>query len=274
MIPGNHPFSLFNSIRINSGGPAVTVGGEVFSADQFFSGGEIFENITPIAGTNDDALYQTERWGDHSYAIPVPNQGAYDIRLHFAEIYVGVAVAGGIGDRVFNVSIEGNQVLSNFDILSEVSPATVLIKEINDVIVNDGVVNIQFNGVVENAKISAIEVLDPNTFDATPNITILTPTEGSDVNQPFQVGFSVENWDVAEGSTHMHYFIDGNMIGPHYSLNPITIDGLSLGNHTVRIELFEASHTGTGIFDEVTINVTDQVLCSTTPFRINGGTFN
>ena len=267
IIPSNYPFSLFESIRINAGGPQVTAGGNIFSADQFSTGGDVFENIVGINNTNDDVLYQSERWGGNlTYAIPVSNQGAYDIRLHFAEIYVGVDIAGGAGDRVFNVSVEGNQVLSNFDILTEVAPATALVKEINDVIVNDGILNIQFTGIVENAKISAIEVLDPNTFVATPNITVLSPLDGADVNQPFQVGFSVENWEVAQGSTHMHYFIDGLMVGPHYSLSPITIDNLSMGVHTIRIELFEASHTGTGIFDEVTVNVTDQVVCSTTEF--------
>ena len=266
IISSSHSFSLFESIRINAGGPQVTAGGNLFSADQFSTGGDLYENIVSINNTTDDALYQTERWGDLTYAIPVSSQGAYDVRLHFAEIYLGVEIAGGIGDRVFNVSIEGNQVLSNFDILTEVAPATALVKEINDVIVNDGILTIQFTGVVENPKISAIEILDPNTFEATPNITVLSPSDGADVNQPFLVGFSVENWEVAQGSTHMHYFIDGLMIGPHYSLNPITIDDLSLGVHTIRLELFEASHTGTGVFDEVTVNVTDQVVCSTTPF--------
>ncbi len=266
ITPGNHSFRLFDSIRINSGGPQITANGAVFTSDQYADAGELFDNTVNIDGTSNDALYQTERWGDFTYNIPVTNQGTFDIRLHFAEIYFGVDISGGVGSRVFNVSIEGNQVLSNFDILTEVAPATALVKEFNDVAISDGFASIQFTSLVENAKISAIEILDPNTFDATPDITILTPGNGASVGQPFSVGFRVDNWEVQEGSTHMHYYIDGQMIGPHYSLDPISIDGLSLGSHTIRIELFEAGHTGTGIYDEVTVTVTDQVSCITTEF--------
>ena len=266
IAPGNYTFRLFDSIRINAGGPQITANGVTFSADQHANGGELFDNDVTIGGTSSQALYQTERWGDFTYNIPVANQGTYDIRLHFSEIYFGVDVNGGIGSRVFNVSIEGNQVLSNFDILTEVPVATALTKEFNDIAISDGMATIQFTSLVENAKISAIEILDPNTFDATPNITILSPSDGASVGQPFSIGFRVENWEVEEGSTHMHYFIDGEMVGPHYSLNPLTIDGLSTGIHTIRLELFEASHTGTGIFDEVTVNVTDQVACTDTEF--------
>ena len=266
IVPDSYSFTLFETIRINTGGPELTAGGNIFSEDQYANGGNLYENIVGIGNTTDDALYQTERWGDFTYSIPVPGQGAYDVRLHFAELYYGVEVNGSIGDRVFNVSMEGNQVLTNFDMLAEVAPATALVKEINDVIVNDGILNIEFTGVVENPKISAIEILDPNTFTATPSITIISPAEGAQVNQPFQVGFSIQNWEVAQGSTHMHYFVDGLMIGPHYSLNPITFDDLSVGPHTIRIELFEASHTATGIFDEITVNVTDQIACLSNPF--------
>jgi len=266
IIPVNQSFSLFNSIRINSGGPQLTAGGNVFSADLFASGGELFDNIVSINGTTDDALYQTERWGNFTYNIPVPGQGAYDIRLYFAEIYFGVDVNGGIGDRVFNVSIEGNPILSNFDILSEVAPATALIKEINDVQVNDGLVTIQFTGVVENPKISAIEILDATAFDATPNITILSPNDGSSVNQPFLVSFTLENFVLQPGGNHIHKLVDGNDAGDQFNSNPITFDGLSLGTHVIRLELIDPSHAGLGVSDQITVNVTDQVVCSTTPF--------
>lgn len=271
MVTSNHPFSLFELLRINTGGPQLTASGSTFIADQFSSGGSLFTNAVPIAGTTDDELYQTERFGSFSYSIPVPTNGEYDIRLHFAELYFGLpggGSSGGVGSRIFNVTIEDVPVLTDFDILSEVDPATALLKELDNIQIDGGVVNIQFMSVVQSPKISAIEILPPNTFtgDSDASITITSPSQGWDVNQPFDVAFTIENWTVLEGDTHMHYYIDDVMQEPYYSFDPITIDNLSLGSHTVKIELFLANHTGTGVFDEVTVNVTGQISCNTTPF--------
>ncbi|MEP3209519.1 MAG: malectin domain-containing carbohydrate-binding protein [Maribacter sp.] len=270
-----YPFSILDGIRINAGGPEFVAGGETFIADNFNVGGSTFSTTEAIEGTTDDALYQTERFGaagSFGYEIPVGSAGEYDIRLHFAEIFYGLpggGSSGGQGSRVFNVSIEGNQVLTNFDILSEVAPATALTEEFNNIQINDGAVSIQFTGIVESPKVSAIEILPPNTFDETSNdadITITSPSNGWDVNQPFEVAFRLENWTILEGDTHVHYYIDDMMIGPHYNYEPITIDNLSLGSHTIKIELFNPDHTATGIFDEVTVNVTGAISCNTTPF--------
>ncbi|NAS12381.1 PKD domain-containing protein [Poritiphilus flavus] len=269
VVSDSYSFFIFNAVRINAGGPEVTADGETFVADQYFNGGDTYTDAIPIENTDADQLYQSERYSTFSYEIPIPVAGEYDIRLHFAEIFLGVPSGnpgGGAGDRVFNVAIEGEEVLVNFDILTETDPATALIKTFDNFSITDGTANIQFTPGVDNPKISAIEILPPDTFQATPDITIISPSNGWDVNQPFEVNFTVENWEIAVGSTHMHYFIDGVMVGPHYSYGPITIDGLSLGNHTIRLELFDASHVGTGVFDEITVNVTAQLTCNDNPF--------
>ncbi|WP_171037082.1 malectin domain-containing carbohydrate-binding protein [Maribacter algarum] len=262
--------SVFDPIAINAGGLAESATPNNFDADQYATGGSLFTNSTAIANTGDDAIYQTERFGNFSYNIPVSESGEYDIRLHFAELYFGLldGGTGGVGSRIFNVTIEGNPVLTDFDISSEVSPATALQKEFDNISVTDGFVTIEFTSVVENPKVSAIEILPSNTFDTNPNasITINAPSEGNDVNQNFDVSFSVDNWTIAEGNTHMHYFIDDVMVGPHYSYEPISIEGLGLGSHTIKLELFNINHTGTGIFDEVTVNVTSAVTCNSSPF--------
>jgi len=264
---GSYPFSILSSVRVNVGGPQVTLDSHSFEGDQYFSGGSLYTAAIPIAETNDDALYQTERFGAFTYEIPVPVSGEYDIRLHFAELYFGVgSQAGGPGSRVFNVNIEGNPVLTNFDILAETDPATALQKEFDNVSVTDGFATIQLLKITENAKLSGIEILPPSAFDPVPAVSITSPTNGANVNLPFEVNFSVENWTIQEGGTHMHYYIDGEMVGPHYSYGPITIDGLSLGNHSIRLELYEVGHVPTGIFHEITVNVTEQGVCNSTPF--------
>lgn len=272
IVTDSYTFYIFDAIRVNTGGPEVTAGGEIFIAEQYSSGGDIYSNNVPISGTPDDELYQSERYGTFSYEIPIPVADEYDIRLHFAEIFFGVGAnpPGGIGTRVFNVALEGNEILSNFDILAEVPVATALIKEFDNVSIVDGVANFQFTNVVDNAKISAIEILPKDTFSGSgASVTITSPKNGWDVNQPFEVNFNVQNWEIVQGGTHMHYFVDGAMVGPHYSYEPITIDGLSLGTHTIRLELFDVGHVPTGIFDEVTVNVTASLSCNDNEFPTN-----
>ncbi|MBT9189056.1 PKD domain-containing protein [Zobellia russellii] len=267
VVANSYPISIFDPIRINVGGPSLTFDGNTFLDDQNANGGNLFNKDIAIANTLNDELYQTERFQTFSYNIPLPISGRYDIRLHFAELYFGVgSVSGGPGSRVFDVTIEGNPVLTNFDILEETAPATAIIKDFDNVLITDGVANIQFLSIIENPKVSAIEILPADAITVAPTIVINSPTNGAMVNQPFNIAFAVQNWEIAEGSTHMHYYIDDVMVGPHYSYGPITINDLSLGNHTIKLELYEAGHVPTGIFDEVTVNVSDENGCGNTPF--------
>ncbi|MCB0360579.1 MAG: hypothetical protein KDD44_13120, partial [Bdellovibrionales bacterium] len=51
--------------RINVGGESYTDSlGRVWVADQFFSGGDVYQDAVPISGTSEDTLYQSERYGD------------------------------------------------------------------------------------------------------------------------------------------------------------------------------------------------------------------
>jgi hypothetical protein len=95
--------------------------------------------------------------GTFGYAIPVAN-GTYAVRLHFAETYFGVAVAGGAGKRVFNVGAEGAAWLTRFDIFAEAGANTALVKSRN-VTVGDGTLTLTFTSVVEKAIVSAIEIV-------------------------------------------------------------------------------------------------------------------
>ena len=267
IVTSSYTFTTTKFLRINSGGPEVNVGSDSFIEDNYFIGGNLYSNKSAIAGTANDAIYQTERYGNMSYQIPVPVAGVYDIRLHFAELYFGAnGNSGKVGDRVFNVSIEGNKVLTNFDILSETQPLTALIKEFNNVSITDGFADIKFEGIKNNAKISAIEILPPDTFTPEPEITILSPKNNANVNETFNINFAVKNWVIAEGDTHMHYFIDGVEINPHYNYGPITISNLNLGSHVIRLELYENNHVPTGIYDEITVAVIEQATCESTPF--------
>ena len=89
--------------------------GNVWSADQFFTGGAPMITTAPIDAAlptaEDQALYQLGREGqDFTYSIPV-QPGLYSIRLKFAEPSYNWAF-----ERPFNLSINGREVMHNVDI--------------------------------------------------------------------------------------------------------------------------------------------------------------
>ncbi|MEY4929811.1 MAG: hypothetical protein RI909_535 [Bacteroidota bacterium] len=161
VIPQPTPFT-----RINTGGNSFGS----WSADNYFSGGGVYSRTVAIANTTDDLLYQTERFGNtFTYAIPVSKTGYYRVNLHFAEIYHGIQNGLGIGARVFDVEAENKKVLTNYDIFKAAGGhSKAIIEKIDSVQVLDGFLTLKFNRVVDNAKISAIELAE-YTVEAVPN---------------------------------------------------------------------------------------------------------
>jgi Malectin domain len=78
-VPSPVPNSIvFYPILINVGGGEYTdLAGRLWSADQKFEGGTTFVKSVLIAGTEDDTIYSSERYGSFSYnfTIPVGNYG-------------------------------------------------------------------------------------------------------------------------------------------------------------------------------------------------------
>ena len=145
-----------------------------------FVGGSTYSTTQSITGTLDPTLYQTERYGPTlTYNIPVVND-TYTVTLYFAEIWFDHA-----GWRVFNVSIEGQTVLQNFDIWA-VAGQFAALQRTFVVTVTDGVLNIVATASVNNAKFSAIQVVPGFAAPTpTPNTTPTpTPTHQASVRFP------------------------------------------------------------------------------------------
>ena len=150
--------------RINAGGAAYTdPSGNVWKSDAgYYNTGSSYSASSAtvdILNTTLDPLYRTERWDDSTapemvYSLPVP-AGTYQVRLHFAELVSGNF---GVGRRVFDVLMEGQTVLSNYDIYAKVGGNTAVVETVQKT-VSDGTLNIEFRHRVENPKISAIEVI-------------------------------------------------------------------------------------------------------------------
>src|SRR5262249_24598435 len=137
---------------VNAGGNAYTAANAtVYQADTQFTGGDTYTTSAKITGTTDQVLYQSERYGDFSYAFPLAN-GYYLVTLKFAEIYYTQ-----VGQRIFNVRFQGSKVLSNLDLVAKVGPNTAYDVTL-PVRVTNGTLTIAFQSVVDYAKVSAILV--------------------------------------------------------------------------------------------------------------------
>ena len=151
--------------RINVGGPAYTAAdGRVFSVDRDYTGGAVYASGADIDGTDDPALYQDERWGRFSYAIPVAN-GSYDVTFHFVELYY----ADPCGEaRIFSMDIldtKTNPDVAGIDVCAEAGgPDRALDVTIEDVEVADGVLDVQSAyGPADDPELAAIEVVPSET---------------------------------------------------------------------------------------------------------------
>nr|MBI1230565.1 hypothetical protein [Cytophagales bacterium] len=193
-------------VRINSGGPTISYNDSTFLADDFFAGngGGFSKNFLPeIFGTTQDEIYKSERRANASlesfaYNIPVTN-GSYVVNLHFAETYFGATSggAGGTGRRVFNVILEEQAILTNFDINAQVSPMTALIETFTTT-VTDQSLDLIFSASVNQPKVSAIEVFGEGSLitDTVDDVVIQTLDFTNCPPDPIFVG-DVVDFDLA-----------------------------------------------------------------------------
>ncbi len=154
------------AMRVNCGAtdPFTDSKGRVWLADQEMGEGKTWgtdDGMTSdregvgVTGTDIVKIYETERYSMGSYKFTVPN-GPYTVRLHFCETYDGITAAG---ERVFSVSLQGQVVLKDLDLVKEVGSLKPLVKEYKGINVTDGKIAIAFTPNVENPEINGIEIL-------------------------------------------------------------------------------------------------------------------
>jgi Malectin domain/Chitobiase/beta-hexosaminidase C-terminal domain/Viral BACON domain len=160
-------------VSINCGGTAMTgLDGTAWSADQYYSGGDLAYTSYSITGTSDLFLYRTARrglYGNFSYSIPLAN-GSYVLKLKFAEV-----IYSDKGQRVFNVNVNGTPVLSNFDIVADAGTLTADDKQF-PVTVTNGTLQIDVLGVTGFGILNGIQVLPASgtTGPPTPTLSLST----------------------------------------------------------------------------------------------------
>jgi len=244
-----------SALAINSGGEAAGN----FVADTDVTGGTTIyhtSNTIDTSGVTNPApqsVYQTERSGsDFIYTIPglMPN-ATYLVRLHFAEF-----AFSGPGIRLFNVKINGQQVLTNFDIYATAGGQNkAVVEPFLATADSSGAITIEYINVAGGAKSSGIEIV------SAPPLAI---NSGGGV-----VGTFVGDTDVTGGTT---IYSTTNAIDTSGVTNPApqavyqtersgssftyTIPGFKLGApYTLRLHFAEWTFSSPGVrLFNVTIN--------------------
>ncbi|MGJ8651541.1 MAG: malectin domain-containing carbohydrate-binding protein [Opitutaceae bacterium] len=162
---------------INCAGQAyVSSSGIVYSADKYYVGGKTASRQNAIEGTEDDALYQSERYGEFSYRLPLAN-GDYTVELKFSETYWSADLK-----RVFDVFVEQQMSIEDLDIYQEVGENAAF-SILVPVYLRDGVLDINLTASADKAKLSAIEVkvgIDPSLLAQKPlDVRFLVSGNGS-----------------------------------------------------------------------------------------------
>ena len=270
------------AIRINAGATADAVdsNNRLWQADTNFVGGQVSTvsdaiDNTSNTNTSDAFVYQSQRSAadSFSYSIPVED-GNYIVNLHLAELDFDDA-----GFRQFDVSLEGDLVLDNYDIFANTKNAqrdgddTAKVQQLSDaLVVRDGAIDLDFTSVADNATIAGIEILpiegaqvlvlesgegtlvseggNSDTYQVllnsqpTANVVVnLQPDAQATVDQS-TLTFTPENWSIPQTVTVNA--VDDN-VGENFS-HPSVI------SHT--ISTTDPAYTNVGI-DDVNLQVTD-----------------
>jgi len=137
-----------------------------WSPDNYFEGGQMASYTTPVSGTDDPELFETERWGNFTYAIPVA-PGKYTLTLYFAARHGDWDQAGppGSGERtptahIFNVFCNGQVLLKDFNLNKEALQQDVVIRKAANLAPSaQGKLLLSFVPVEGYATVTGIEVI-------------------------------------------------------------------------------------------------------------------
>jgi hypothetical protein len=150
--------------------------GKNWVGDRYYQGGSaVSYPQMPIALTQDPEIYRTAREGEFTYEIPL-RERIYELRLHFSENFYGqdTVEGGGESSRLVDVQANGQQLLTQFDILADAGGnKTADIKVFKDIVPQNGKLLLTFTGFKVKGIVSGIEIIPANRGQIRP-IRILT----------------------------------------------------------------------------------------------------
>jgi endoglucanase len=238
-------------IAINAGGPAVSP----FVADEDFTGGGTIDhaniiNTSKVTNPAPAAVYQSARVAatagagtTFSYTIGGFTTGSSQlVRLHFAETFHTTA-----GSRVFNASINGTQVLTNFDIFATAGGENIAnIQQFTEPANSSGQYVLTFTSVTDKALISGIEIDSIGSCSAptAPSGLGATATSSSQINLSWTASSSScsVTYNVFRSTTNGFTPSSSNQIATGVSTTTFSDTGLAAS--TTYYYLVEGTNSG------------------------------
>lgn len=148
-----------HALRINCGnGPAYYGAEGRWEADVYVPANTSVVNVRtsfptnpPATGYSDPEILNTMRFsGTFEYSIPFAN-GSHSVDLLFCEPFFSNA-----GEKIFNVFLQGQQVLTNFDILAGAQKMQTVVRTFSNIVVSNNRLIVRFTSVKDQASISGI----------------------------------------------------------------------------------------------------------------------
>jgi len=197
--------------RVNVGGSGlVDRQGNDWQADHIYRNGGFgylgvggtFETAHEISGTDDQKIYQSERYQLFGYRFDVPN-GDYEIILHLAEIYHQKK-----GQRLMDIFIEDKLVEHNLDIVEHAGPFAALrlaysTKDLG-IPIRDNRIDIKLKNIKDDTKLSGIEVIQlleqPELLQVQPAALDFGATQQSLQLDVRNIGVTAVNWAIDQNT--------------------------------------------------------------------------
>lgn len=234
--------------RVNAGGPSVPAvdNGPDWSADTSdpspvrnsqsnaagWGGGA--STAPSVPATTPVEVFETERWSPTDtptmqWNFAAPAGAPLQVRLYFAN---RCTCTSAPGSRVFDVLLEGQTVMDDYDIVADVGDQRGTMRSFD--IVSDGNVDIDFTHVRENPLVSAIEIVRTDVAPAPPSAagavqaynfdgTTATPAtgvEGVDTTT-WRGAFKVGDRVYYGGTDRLlHYRTFDGVFGPQVDVDP------------------------------------------------------
>jgi hypothetical protein len=198
--------------RVGAGGPlqAADSGPDWTAPDGFVDGGNTagWGTTVPVDATvpasTPSGVFATERYSTMHWHFPVTADRSVTVRLYFANQYGGTSQ---VGQRVFNVDLEGTRVLDHFDIVAATGDHRGTMKSFS--VTSNGEIDIDFGAITENPLVNGIEILD-NSLPSTSTPSTLV-RRGVDVTGAVTGSNSTANTAIDWSSIRGAFYINGRV---------------------------------------------------------------
>lgn len=193
----------------------------------------------------------------------------YTVRLYFAEM-----AGKTVGQRLFDVSLQGKEILKNFDVVKEAgAPKRELMKEFKKIEITDRL-KINFNAVKDEPMLSGIEIVgEYEPSDHLPNMAPVAEIEASILSgpAPLKVSLNAQKSSDADGQIACCYWELGDGRLAKGSL----IDHVFAEEGVYQIHLLVRDNRGGMATKSITVNVQSGVpsafVCT---IKASGGDFS